>query len=454
MNLAPDLTHDPRARSFVQSANAESANAAGCDFPIQNLPFGAFTNQQSAGARLCVAIGDQVFDLATAAELGLLRGEGSEAAVSDEAEGGILAAVCQEPCLNSLMGLGPERWRQLRRILFELLGEDSPRRAEAASCLLPRREVTMVLPVQIGNYTDFYASVHHAANVGALFRPENPLLPNYKWVPIGYHGRASSIVPSGAGVRRPCGQLKSPSENAPGFAPCRRLDYELEVGALVGVGNEMGEPIPIAQAAQHLFGLCLVNDWSARDIQAWEYQPLGPFLSKSFATSLSPWVVTAEALAPFRVPASARPAGDPQPLPYLQDAEDRQRGGFDVTAEVYLQSAAMRQSGCPPHRISRGNVGDLYWTFAQMLAHHTSNGCDLRPGDLLASGTVSGADPSARGCLLEMTRGGAEPILLPNGERRTFLEDGDEVRMRAWCQRERAARIGFGECVGVVLPAR
>ena len=451
MNLGPDLTHDPGARSFVESANAE-----GCDFPIQNLPFGAFTNQQSATARLCVAIGDQVFDLAAAAELGLLQGEvaASEVAEIELTQDSILAAVCQEPCLNPLMGLGPERWRQLRRILFELLSEDSPRSAQAASCLLPRREITMVLPVEIGNYTDFYASVHHAANVGALFRPENPLLPNYKWVPIGYHGRASSIVLSGTGVRRPCGQLKSPSDDSPVFAPCRRLDYELEVGALVGVGNELGEPIPIAEAAQHIFGLCLVNDWSARDLQAWEYQPLGPFLSKSFATSLSPWVITAEALAPFRVPASARPPGDPQPLPYLANAEDQRRGGFDITAEVHLQSAAMRKASCPPHRISRGNVRDLYWTFAQMLAHHTSNGCDLRPGDLLASGTVSGADPSARGCLLEMTRGGAEPILLPNGERRTFLEDGDEVRMHAWCERPGAARIGFGECVGGVLAAR
>ena len=450
MKFELDQTHDPHARSFVESANAE-----GCDFPIQNLPFGAFTNQQSAGARLCVAIGDQVLDLFAAAERGLLR-------AADDEEDELLSEVCQESCLNSLMGLGPARWRQLRGILFELLGKSSPHRAEAASCLLPQRDVMLVLPVEIGNYTDFYASVQHAANVGSLFRPENPLLPNYKWVPIAYHGRASSIVLSGTGVRRPCGQLRSAQPNpaaqpvsndAPQFGPCRRLDYELEVGALAGVGNEIGEPIPITEAAQHIFGLCLVNDWSARDIQAWEYQPLGPFLAKNFATSISPWIVTADALVPFRVAAAPRPADDPQPLPYLADADDQQRGAFDVIAEVYLQTAAMRQAGCAPHRVSRGNLRDLYWTFAQMVAHHTSNGCDLRPGDLLASGTVSGADPGSRGCLLEMTHGGAEPIALPSGEQRSFLEDGDEVRLRAWCQRPGAARIGFGECAGVVLPS-
>jgi fumarylacetoacetase len=454
MNMQPDETHDPGARSFVESANVE-----GCDFPIQNLPFGAFTNGQNASARLCVAIGDQVLDLAAASEHALL-GDADES-ISGVCEE-VCGEVCRESCLNPLMGLGPARWRALRRALFQLLGEHSPRRAEAALCLRRQQDVTLVLPVAIGNYTDFYASVHHASNVGALFRPDNPLLPNYKWVPIAYHGRASSIVLSGTAVRRPWGQWKPqwkaqgkpPSDDPPHFAPCRRLDYELEVGALVGVGNEMGEPIPIAQARDHIFGLCLVNDWSARDIQAWEYQPLGPFLSKSFATSLSPWVVTAEALAPFRVPAAVRPAGDPPALPYLADPDDQQRGGFDLTAEVDLQSAAMRAAGCPPHRISRGNLRDMYWTFAQMLTHHTSNGCDLRPGDLLASGTVSGPGPSARGCLLEITRGGAEPILLPNGEPRTFLEDGDEVRMRAYCQRPGAVRIGFGECTGTVMPPR
>jgi fumarylacetoacetase len=280
------------------------------------------------------------------------------------------------------------------------------------------------------------------------------LLPNYKWVPIGYHGRATTIVVSGTAVRRPWGQLKPPSAEQPQFAPARRLDYEVEVGAVIGVGNEMGEAIPVAEARSHIFGLCLVNDWSARDIQSWEYQPLGPFLAKSFATSVSPWIVTLEALAPFQVPASARPAGDPQPLPYLADPDDQQHGGFDLTAEVCLQTPAMREAGCAGHRISRGNLRHLYWTFAQMLTHHTSNGCDLRPGDLLASGTISGPSPEARGCLLEITRGGAEPILLPNGEQRTFLEDGDQVTLRAYCQRDGAVRIGLGECSGTLIAAR
>ncbi len=438
MNTERNETHDPDARSFV-----ESANVSNCDFPIQNLPFGAFTNRQNSCASLCVAIGDQVLDLEAAAGRALL----------DDVDD-ITYEVCKESCLNPLMGLGPVRWTALRRALFQLLSENSPNRAEAALCLHRQQDVEMVLPASIGHYTDFYASVHHASNVGALFRPENPLLPNYKWVPIGYHGRASTIVVSETDVRRPWGQQKLPSSEQPVFAPSRRLDYEVEVGAFIGVGNEMGEAIPITQAGDHIFGLCLVNDWSARDIQSWEYQPLGPFLAKSFATTLSPWVVTAEALAPFRIPATARAPGDPQPLPYLADAQDQQRGGFDLTIDAYLQTTAMREAGSVPHRISRGNLRDLYWTFAQMLAHHTSNGCDLRPGDLLASGTVSGADASARGCLLEITRGGADPILLPDGTKRTFLEDGDEVVLQAFCQRSGAARIGFGECRGTLTPAR
>jgi fumarylacetoacetase len=431
-------THHPDARSFV-----ESANVAGCDFPIQNLPFGAFTNEQNSSARLCVAIGDQVLDLDAVATRTLLDD------VDDSTR-----EVCKEPCLNQLMGLGPARWSALRRALFQLLSAGSKHKTEAEACLLPQRDVTMVVPAAIGNYTDFYASVHHATNVGALFRPDNPLLPNYKWVPIGYHGRASSIVVSGTAVRRPSGQLKPASAPEPHFAPSRRMDYEVEIGAYIGVGNEMGEPIPVAVARDHIFGLCLVNDWSARDIQAWEYQPLGPFLAKSFATTVSPWIVTAEALAPFRVPAAVRPAEDPRPLPYLADAEDQASGGFDLTAEVYLQTAAMRDAQRPPHLVSRGNLRDMYWTFAQMLAHHTSNGCDLRPGDLLASGTVSGPDLAARGCLLEITRGGAESIRLPDGSRRTFLEDGDEVRMKAYCERSGAVRIGFGECRGTLTGSR
>jgi len=438
MSLERNETHDPNARSFV-----ESANVSGCDFPIQNLPFGAFANRQNSCTSLCVAIGDQALDLKAAAERALL------ADLDDNT-----FEACRESCLNPLMGLGPTRWTALRHAIFRLLSQDSELRGEAAECLLPLHNATLVMPVDIRNYTDFYASVHHATNVGKLFRPDNPLLPNYKWVPIGYHGRASSVVVSGSAVRRPWGQVKPPDAEAPAFAPSRRLDYELEIGALVGVGNEMGEAIPIKQANEHIFGLCLLNDWSARDIQSWEYQPLGPFLAKSFATSISPWVVTAEALAPFRVAASSRPVGDPQPLAYLKDADDQQSGGFDVSVEVYLQTAAMRNAGCPPHRISRGTFRDMYWTFAQMLAHHASNGCDLRPGDLLGSGTISGPAPEARGCLLEITRGGAEPLVLPDGTKRTFLEDGDEVTLRGFCQHPGAARIGFGDCRGTLLPAR
>jgi fumarylacetoacetase len=437
MSMERNETHDPRARSFV-----ESANVSGCDFPIQNLPFGAFTDGQNSSASLCVAIGSQVLDLRMAAERALL------ARVDDNT-----FEACCESCLNPLMGLGPERWSALRRTTFDLLSENSPHRDEAAECLLPQSDVKLVMPVDIRNYTDFYASVDHATRVGELFRPDNPLLPNYKWVPIGYHGRASTVVVSGSAVRRPWGQLKPPGAESPVLAPSRRLDYELEIGALVGVGNEMGESIPIAQAGGHLFGLCLLNDWSARDVQAWEYQPLGPFLAKSFATSISPWVVTTEALAPFRSPAATRPSGDPRPLPYLFDADDQLCGGFDVSVEAYLQTSAMREAHCPPQRISHANLCDLYWTFAQMLAHHSSNGCDLRPGDLLGSGTISGPAAEAHGCLLEITRGGAEPITLADGSQRTFLEDGDEVTLRAFCQRPGAARIGFGECRGTLLAA-
>ncbi|PSH02940.1 MAG: fumarylacetoacetase [Acidobacteria bacterium] len=430
-------THDPRARSFV-----ESANTSGCDFPIQNLPFGAFTNGQKSSPRLCVAIGDKVLDLGEAAGRGLLGG------VDD-----VTCEACKEPYLNSLMGLGSARWTALRRALFRLLGENSVTRAEAELCLCSQRNVTMVVPVQIGDYTDFYASVHHASNVGSLFRPENPLFPNYKWLPIGYHGRTSSIVVSGTKVRRPCGQLMPSSAGQPQFAPSNRIDYEVEVGALVGVGNELGEAIPIAEADDHIFGLCLLNDWSARDIQFWEYQPLGPFLAKSFGTTVSPWIVTAEALAPFRVSSCHRPAGDPEPLPYLTAPNDAESGGFDMTVEAYLRTSAMREANCPPHRVSRSRLCDMYWTFAQILAHQTSNGCNLRPGDLLASGTLSGPGEDEHGCLLEITRGGARPLLLPDGTQRTFLEDGDEVTLRAFCERSGAVRIGFGECSGTVIAA-
>jgi fumarylacetoacetase len=316
-----------------------------------------------------------------------------------------------------------------------------------------QRDAELLLPATIGDYTDFYASVHHATNVGRMFRPDNPLLPNYKWVPIGYHGRASSIVPSGTPVRRPRGQVKDPEGEVPVLVPTRALDYELELGCFVAVGNPLGEPVSIDQGEAHLFGVCLVNDWSARDVQSWEYQPLGPFLSKSFATTVSPWVVTLEALEPFRVPAYRRPSEDPAPLPHLDSERNATAGGVDVILEVSLTSARMRDQGIAPVRLGSGRVADLYWTLAQMLAHHTSNGCNLRPGDLFASGTVSGPSNDSLGCLLELTRRGAEPLTLPTGESRKFLEDGDEVIMRGFCEREGAARIGLGECRGVVLPA-
>ena len=395
-------THDPQAGSWVASANQ-----AGCDFPIQNLPFGVFLGPQPT---IGVAIGDQILDLRACAELGWISEEFRDAAGA--------------PALNGLMALAPDALSRLRRELNSLLREGS---LPAEACLIPMRHVEMQLPAQIGDYTDFYASIHHATNVGKLFRPDQPLLPNYKYVPIGYHGRASSIVPSGHPVRRPGGQRKEAGSDVPSFGPTRALDYELEVGCFVGRGNALGQPIPIGEAASHLFGLCLLNDWSARDIQAWEYQPLGPFLGKSFATTISPWVVTLEALEPFRAPAAPRPPEDPALLPYLDWEEERRCGAFDITLEVHVGG----------ERKSRGNFRDLYWTLGQLLTHHASNGCNLRPGDLLASGTVSGPDPGSRGCLLEMGRG--------------YLKDGDEVIFRGYCERAGYPRIGFGECRGTVI---
>jgi fumarylacetoacetase len=327
----------------------------------------------------------------------------------------------------------------------ELLADGAANREETAKRVVKQSGVEMLLPYDIGNYTDFYASVHHATNVGSMFRPDNPLLPNYKWVPIGYHGRASSIVISGTAFRRPKGQTRDDANAPPRFGPSKRLDYELEVGAIIGRDNVLGEPVAIEHAEEHILGLCIVNDWSARDIQTWEYQPLGPFLSKNFATSISPWVVTLDALEPFRVPVTPRAEGDPAPLPYLASASDR---AFDITLEAWLRSDKMRQ----PMLVSRGNFRDMYWTFAQLVAHHTSNGCNLQAGDLIASGTVSGTAKESRGCLLERTWRGTEPLELPTGETRKFLEDGDEVIFRAYCERE-GLRIGFGECRGVVLPS-
>jgi fumarylacetoacetase len=433
MTYSLNETHDPAARSWV-----ESANAPGTDFPIQNLPFGVF-DRGKALTCIGVAIGDQILDLTSTAESDCIPDIDE---ITNE-------ALMDEP-LNLLMALGPERWSALRRAVFNALCAGSPLRANLEKCLVKQSEVNMLLPAVIGDYTDFYASIYHATNVGSMFRPDNPLLPNYKWLPIGYHGRTSSIVPSGAPIRRPSGQLKPQDTDKPVFGASKRLDYELEVGVFIGSGNELGHPIPIDEAEDHAFGLCLVNDWSARDMQAWEYQPLGPFLAKSFATTLSPWVVTMEALAPYRVQAFARSAEDPSPLPYLASDDNQHHGGIDLQLEVLITTKKMREQNLAPYRISRGNFRDMYWTVAQFIAHHTSNGCNLQPGDLLASGTVSGAAKDSRGCLLEITWGGKEPLQLPNGERRAFLEDGDEIIMRGYCERPGAARIGFGECRGII----
>ena len=430
-----DETHDPAARSFVASAQLP-----GTDFPLQNLPVGVFRNGKGS-PRIGVAIGSQVLDLSAAIESGRL-------AVSEQ-----VAAACSSPSLNALMRLGAAPRRALRRQVFALLREENPLATDDVTrerLLLPQSQVEMLLPAEIGDYSDFYASIDHATNVGSMFRPDNPLLPNYKWVPIGYHGRASSIVPSGTAIRRPSGQRKAPDAEAPTFGPSRQLDYELEVAAWISNGNPLGTPIPIEQAEDHLFGLSLLDDWSARDLQAWEYQPLGPFLGKSFASTVSPWIVTMEALAPFRVPAAIRPPGDPAPLPYLDSEMNRTEGAFSIALEVHLQSQAMREKNLPPLGVSRSDFRSLYWTFPQMVAHHASNGCNLRPGDLLGSGTVSGPAPENRGCLLERTWRGKEPLELPSGETRAFLEAGDEVVFTGRCEQEGFVSIGFGECRGVV----
>jgi fumarylacetoacetase len=425
---------------FVTQCWLESANTPGTDFPIENLPLGVFREDGSTehAAHIGVAIGDCVLDLSAAAELGLLDVLGTE-----------IVAACQCDSLNHLMMLGRPASARLRARLMELLS-DARERSRIEPLLLKRVDVRMLLPAHIGDYTDFYASIHHATNVGRLFRPDNPLLPSYKYVPIGYHGRSSSIVVSGAEIARPGGQIKPADSSAPHFSPTQALDYELEVGCFIGKGNAHGCSIPIDEAESHLFGLCLVNDWSARDIQAWEYQPLGPFLAKSFATSISPWVVTMEALAPFRSPSFRRAEGDPLPLPYLNSAADCAGGAFDIKLEAWLRTERMRSEDLPAVRLSQSNLFHLYWTPAQMLAHHTSNGCNMRSGDLLGTGTVSGATDDSLGSLLEITRRGEHPLALPNGEQRRFLEDGDEVTLRGYCERPGHRPIGFGTCSGTV----
>lgn len=434
-----DATHHPDLRSWVASANA-----AASDFPIQNLPY-ARLRRGGAGAgepwRIGVAIGDQVLDLRLAA------------AAPGWAPGiAALLAPLAAGDLNALMARPVAERRALRAALSQALAEGSARQAALAGCLWPQAEAEFAVPCAIGDYTDFYTGIHHAVSVGRLFRPDNPLLPNYKWVPIGYHGRASSIGVSGQCFPRPCGQVKGEGE-VPAFGPSQRLDYELELGLYVGPGNAPGQPIPIDQAEDHLFGVGLLNDWSARDLQAWEYQPLGPFLAKNFATTVSPWIVTAEALAPFRQP-FRRPEGDPAPLPYLDGEANRTRGALGLVVEAWLHTAAMRSAGAPAVRLSQASVAEAaYWTPAQLLTHHTVNGCNLQPGDLLGSGTLSGPRPGEAGSLLELSAGGREPVALPDGDSRRFLQDGDTVILRAHASAPGARRIGFGDCAGTLLPA-
>jgi len=440
MKPALDETHDSRVQSWV-----ESANDADSDFPIQNLPFGVFRRRDAGGdGRVGVAIGDRILDVGGMRSEGLLEEESVRFA----------ANACASNSLIALMALGTGPRRALRRRLHAILRKDAPAsdRQAASRHLVAQTEVEMLVPAVVGDYTDFYASIFHATNVGKLFRPDNPLLPNYKYVPIGYHGRASSLVPTGTLVRRPSGQTRD-GEADPKFGSTKALDYEVELGFFVSAGNRLGETIPIGEAEEHIFGICLVNDWSARDIQAWEYQPLGPFLGKSFATSLSPWVVTMEALAPFRTAVFARAEGDPAPLPYLFDRSDQEQGGLDLWLEVSLVSPRMREAGIAPVVLGRSNFRDMYWTMAQMLTHHASNGCNMRAGDLLASGTASGADRTARGCLLELTSRGKDPVTLPTGEQRKFLEDGDEVILRGFSERDGFRCIGLGSCRGTILPA-
>jgi fumarylacetoacetase len=436
---AVNATHDPTLRSWVGSANR-----ADTDFPIQNLPFGIFRRSGSVESfRGGVAIGDQVLDLGA---------EVLRSGVSGTV-GAALATCGGQATLNSFMSLGRDSWSALRAFLSEMLRSGSPHAERLRSALVPQRQSEYALPAKIGDYTDFYSSIHHANSVGRLFRPDNPLLPNYKWVPIGYHGRASSIRVSGQKFPRPVGQIMPAGATVPHLAPTRRLDYELEVGVFIGTGNALGSRVAVDSFAEHVFGLCLLNDWSARDIQAWEYQPLGPFLAKNFATTISPWIVTLEALAPFRTEWT-RPAGDPQPLPYLDSAEVRATGAIDVQLEVWLETERMRATGKGPQRLSHSTFRDSYWTVGQLVAHHTVNGCNLEPGDLLGSGTQSGPGPGEAGSLLELSSGGKQPITLDSGESRTFVADGDRVIFRGSCQREGFARIGFGEVSALVEPPR
>lgn len=431
-----DATHDPAALSWVAAANTMET-----DFPLQNLPLGVMRSTGD-GTRIGVAIGEAVLDLRVAGESGLLNGLANE-----------VRSALQAHNLDRYLALAPAEWTAARRVCFDILRRGGPgeiAHGKGAPLLLPRADLELVVPATIGDYTDFYASLHHATNVGTMLRPDNPLLPNYKWIPIGYHGRASSIVASGTPIRRPHGQTRDDATAPPVVVPTKRLDYEVEMGFWIGGSNALGTPVPIAEAHARIAGLSLLNDWSARDVQTWEYQPLGPFLAKNFASTISPWLVTADALRPFRTAAAPRESGDPAPLPYLHDADDQARGAFDIGLECWLTSAAMRAAGVPPMLVSRSNLQQLYWTPAQLVAHHGMNGCNLRPGDLLGSGTVSGPEPSMRACMLERTWRGTEPLQLPTGEVRRWIEDGDDVTLRARAAAPGRRSIGFGDCSGVV----
>ncbi len=445
--IALNHTHNPEARSWLASANEP-----GCDFPIQNLPIAVFRHfREDEAFRGGIAIGDQVIDLARVVVVGCLEGRAAEAA---------LAGAYHN--LNVLMALGPDAWQALRHGLFELLkdGAEGATVDALRTCLIPQVAVEYNVPAQIGDYTDFYTSVDHASNIGKILRGDNgtdPLMPNFRWLPVGYHGRVSSIGVSGQEFRRPVGQFLPAGATEPVFGASQRLDYELELGIYIGASNELGNAVPLAEAENHIFGICLLNDWSARDLQAWEYMPLGPFLSKSFATTVSPWIVSMEALAPYRQ-ALSRAATDPKLLPYLDDAANNATGALDIQLEVAIDTTQRRAAGGAPVPVSQTSFRHQYWTAAQMLAHHTVAGCNLQPGDLLGTGTISGPTAAEAGALIELTKGGREPITLSGAgapdEQRSFLEDGDTVILRGWCEKAGAARIGFGECRGTVLPAR
>ncbi|MDM0021686.1 fumarylacetoacetase [Variovorax saccharolyticus] len=438
--MALDHTHDPAARSWLASAQA-----GGCDFPIQNLPFAEFRLAGTQEAfRGGVAIGDQVVDLAALAAAGTLDGPALQA-----------ARACAQPVLNDFFALGPAAWRALRHALFAALNEDAPAAdADAVrACLRPQAAIEFALPARVGDYTDFYTSIDHALNIGRLLKPDDPITPNFQWIPIAYHGRVSTLGVSGQAFHRPMGQTLAPGAKAPSYGPCARLDYELELGIYIGRGNAAGEAIPLERAEDHVFGICLLNDWSARDIQFWEMAPLGPFLAKNFATTVSPWIVTMDALAPYRS-AWTRPAEHPQPLPYLDSQGNREHGAIDIRLEVWLESQRDRDEADGPTRLSGTSFRHQYWSIAQMVAHHTAGGCSLNPGDLFGSGTISGPGPGEAGAMIELTRGGQAPIALANGESRGFLQDGDAVMLRGWCEKPGAARIGFGESRGTVLACR